>query len=148
MKTNTQNKKKSQRARREYNTLPVKVSRKEFNRYIKPQLSVPTKGPKTRLSTYQIFNCILYVLHTGMQWYNLTPPRGVSWQAVYHHHLRWSRDGSYQRIFTASLAWLNENGKLDLTALHGDGSNTVAKKGAAKSDIPATSTSAVKKSST
>jgi len=30
---------------------------------------------------------------------------------------------------------LNEHGKLDLSILHGDGSNTVAKKGAKKSAI-------------
>jgi len=148
MKTNTRNKKKvSQRARREYNTLPIKVSLKEFNRYIKPHLSVPAYGSATRISTYKIFNHVLYVLHTGMQWYNLKPV-GVKWGAVYHHHLRWSKDGSYQRVFEASLTWLHENDKLDLTALHGDGSNAVAKKGAARSATPATSTSAEKRSST
>jgi len=145
MKTNTRNKKKvSQRARREYNTLPIKVTLKEFNRYIKPHLSVPVYGPSTRISIYRIFNYVLYVLHTGMQWYNLKP-QGVGWQAVYHHHLRWSKDSSYQRIFEASLIWLKENDKLDLTALHGDGSNAVAKKGAAESATAVTSTSEARK---
>lgn len=131
MHTNTRHKKVSQRAKRAYNTLPVHVSLKEFNRYIKPRLSIPTHGPKTRISTYKIFNHILYVLHTGMQWYNLKP-QGVKWSAVYHHHLRWSKDGSYQRIFEASLTWLKKHDKLDLRALHGDGSNAVAKKGEAE----------------
>ena len=128
MRSNTRNKKRSQRAKRDYNTLPIKVSLKEFNCQIKPHLSVSNLGPKTKISTFQVFNYVLYVLHTGMQWYNLKP-RGVKWGAVYHHHLRWSKDGSYRRIFGASLTWLNENNRLDLTALHGDGSNAVAKKG-------------------
>ena len=99
---------------------------------------------KFKLPAYQIFNHILYVLHTGMQWYNLKP-QGATWQAVYHHHLRWSKDGSYQRIFKASLTWLKDNSKLDLTALHVDGSNAVAKKGVPKSATPATSTRKVKR---
>ena len=145
MRPNTRNKhKRSQRARSEYNTLPIKVSLKEFNRHIKPHLSIPTYGPETKLSAYQIFNHVLYVLHTGMQWYNLKP-RGVKWQAIYHHHWRWSKDGSYQRIFTGSLQWLKDHDKLDLTALHGDGGNAVAKKGEAESAMPVTNTSGVKK---
>lgn len=144
MRSNTRNKHKSQRAKGEYNTLPIKVSLKEFNRYIKPYLSVSPLGPTTRISTFKIFNHILYVLHTGMQWYNLKP-QGVKWGAIYHHHLRWSKDGSYQQLFVVSLNWLKENDNLDLTVLHGDGSNAIAKKGAVESATLATSTSGERK---
>ena len=129
-------KKKSKARTPCYNKLPTKVSQKDFNRYIKPYLSRGRRGPKTKISYYKIFNYILYVLHTGIQWKELKTCRGeISWQFVYHHHNRWSKDGSYERLFRASVERLNEHGKLDLSILHGDGSNTVAKKGAKKSAI-------------
>jgi transposase len=131
--------------RKEYNSLPVKVSLKDFNRHIKPYLSVGTRGPDTQLSVFQIFNCILEVLHTGMQWYRLKSP--VRYTNIYRHHNRWSHDGSYERLFHASLAWLIENDLLDLFVLHGDGSNTIAKKGALESGILDTSTRKERKSS-
>lgn len=148
MKTNKRNK-KSQRPSPLYNKLPKRVTRREFNRHIKPHLSVGSRGPRTKISNYKIFNHILKVLHTGTQWYNLDTGRDrVSWQTIYHHFYRWSIDGSFEQVFVASLGWLAEHDFLDLVALHGDGSNAVAKKGAAESATPATSTSAEKKSLT
>ena len=144
MKTNNQKPlKKSQRPPSEYNTLPTKVTRKEFNRFIKPRLSFGTRGPQPKISYWKIFNHILYVLHTGIQWENL-PVREVHWSTIYKRHNRWSKDGSYEKIFNGSLAWLAERKTLDLSVLHGDGSNVVAKKGAKASATPATNTSGVK----
>jgi len=115
----------------QYNKLPIKVSRKEFNQYIRPHLRKPIKGPKPKLSYYQIFNYVLYVLHTGMQWRELRPKRNeIHWSNIYKWHNRWSKDGSYKNLFLASVMELHEKGKLDTSILHGDGSNTVAKKGA------------------
>lgn len=114
-----------------YNKLPIRVSRKEFNRYILPHLRKPIKGPKPRLSYYQIFNYILYVLHTGIQWKELHTRRNeLHWSNIYKWHNRWSKDGSYKNLFLGSVMELNDHGHLDLSILHGDGSNTVAKKGA------------------
>ena len=42
---------------------------------------------------------------------------------------RWSDDGSLDQAFIASVRHLAEQNHLDLSILHGDGSNTVAKKG-------------------
>ena len=131
---------KSQRASKVYNTLPTTVARKEFNRYIKPHLSVGSRGQAPTLSYYRIFNHILYVLYTGIQWENL-PEKDVHWTNVYKHHNRWSKDGSYERIFDGSLAYLDEQDGLDLAVLHGDGSNVVAKKGVRVSVTRAASTS-------
>ena len=135
---------KSQRPPQGYNTLPKKVTREEFNTHIKPHLSRGKRGPKTKIPSYKIFNYVLYVLHTGIQWYQL-PCKGISWQSVYYHHNHWSKDGSYEKIFTHSLAWLAEQDKLDFSALHGDGSNVIAKKGANRSATPAISISEGKK---
>lgn len=110
--------------------LPVKVSQNDFNTYIKPYLSKRHKGPKSKISSYKIFNYILYVLHTGIQWNQLkTYKNELHWSNVYKWHNRWSKDGSYQRLFEASVGTLNELGKIDWSMLHGDGSNTTAKKG-------------------
>jgi transposase len=120
-----------------YNKLPVMVSRRDFNRFVAPYLSRPKKGPKAKLSRYQIFNHILSVLHTGSQWQQLRVGRNkLHWSNIYKWHNRWSKDGSYEKLFTQSILFLERAGKLDLSILHGDGTNTVAKKGAAESAIP------------
>ena len=113
-----------------YNVLPKQVTRKDFNRYIKPYLRHPVKGPASKLSSYKIFNYILYVLHTGMQWDSLrTRNNELHWSNVYKWHSRWSKNGSYHALFLASVITLDQEQKLDLSILHGDGSNTIAKKG-------------------
>ena len=66
-----------------YNGIPKQVSRKDFNEYILPHLSKRIKGPKPKLSFYKIFNYILYVLHTGIQWNQLRTRR---------NELHWSTD--------------------------------------------------------
>jgi len=123
--------KKSQRASTGYHTLPIKVTREEFNKHIKKHLTMSKRGMKPTVSYFAIFNYILYVLHTGIPWYTL-PVKKVHWTNIYKYHNRWSKDGSYKKIFDASLDWLQKEQKLDLSVLHGDGSNVVAKKGAKK----------------
>lgn len=123
-----------------YNTLPIRVTQNEFNDYIKPYLSKGKRGPKPKISYYKIFNYILYVLHTGIQWDQLLTCRNeIYWTNVYKHHNRWSKDGSYERIFRSSVAVLDKLGKLDLSLFHIDSTNVVAKKGEKKSAIRDTS---------
>ncbi len=113
-----------------FNKIPIKVSQKEFNQFIAPHLSRGMRGPKPKISKYKVFNYILYVLHTGIQWDQLKIYKNeLCWTNIYKWHNRWSKDGSYQSLFTSSVRHLNDWGKLDLSILHGDGSNTVAKKG-------------------
>lgn len=130
-----------------YNRLPIKVTQNEFNTHIKPFLSKRKRGQKPKISYYKIFNYILYVLHTGMQWDQLRTSRNeIYWTNIYKHHNRWSKDGSYRRLFENSVAVLDKLGKLELSVLYGDGSNVVAKKGGNESVIPDTNTKKVKKS--
>ncbi len=113
-----------------YNGIPKQVSRKDFNRYIKPHLKKRIKGPKPKLSFYKIFNYILYVGHTGIQWNQLRTRRPeLHWSNVYKWHNHWSKDGSYEKLFEASVGHLHDSDQLDTSCLHGDGSNTVVKKG-------------------
>jgi len=130
-----------------FNNLPRKVSRSDFNKYIAPFLSRGKRGPKAKISRYKIFNYILYVLHTGIQWDQLkTYKRELHWSNVYKWHNRWSKDGSYEDLFLSSVEHLYIKGKLDLSVLHGDGSNTIAKKGEKISAIQGISTREEKKS--
>ena len=129
-----------------YNGIPKKVARKDFNRHILPHLSKRIKGPKPKLSFYKIFNYILYVLHTGIQWSQLRTRRNeLHWSNVYKWHNRWSKDGSYEKLFEASVIHLLDTDQLDTSRLHGDGSNTVVKKGGRAPDIQDTNIRRVKK---
>ena len=124
-----------------YHRIPTKVSRKDFNCYIAPHLKRPKTGPKPKLSLYKIFNYILSVLHTGMQWDQLKTTRNeLHYTNVYKWHNRWSKNGSYHALFEASVIHLHDTDQLDTSVLHGDGSNTVVKKGASASATLATST--------
>ena len=60
---------------------------------------------------------------------------------------KWAGDGSLWQAFVASVRHLAVEKPLDISTLHGDGTNTVAKKGAMASAIPATSTKRARKSS-
>ena len=116
-----------------YNRLPKKVSQKEFNRFIAPHLSIPLKGPKPKVSPYKIFNYIMYVLSTGCQWRELPIYHNeTSWQVVYKWHSRWSKDGSFLNLLEGTVHALKVGHKLRLQKIHGDATNTVAKKGELK----------------
>ncbi len=115
--------------------IPVQLSAREFNEFIFPHLSMPKRGPKCKLGYHRLFNLILWVLYTGMQWKCLPIPKDVHgkpaihYTTVYRAFAKWSDDDSLQQAFMASVAHLSEEKQLDLRVLHGDGTNTVAKKG-------------------
>lgn len=115
--------------------IPVQLSEPEFVAFIFPHLSMPRRGPTCKLGYHRVFNLILWVLYTGMQWKCLPVPRAgdgtamIHYTTVYKVFARWSDDGSLDQAFIASVRQLAEQHCLDLHILHGDGSNTVAKKG-------------------
>src|SRR6266478_7784925 len=115
--------------------IPVQLSATEFQQFILPHLSMPKRGPKCKLGYHRVFNLILWVLYTGMQWKSLPVPKDhhgtaeIHYTTVYKVFARWSDDGSLEHAFIASVAHLSEHNQLDLSVLHGDGTNTVAKKG-------------------
>ncbi len=116
--------------------IPVQLAETEFNEFIFPHLSMPKRGPRCKIGYHRLFNLILWVLYTGMQWKCLPMPKDatgkpdIHYTNVYRAFAKWSDDGSLQQAFTASVAHLSVEKKLDLRVLHGDGTNTVAKKGA------------------
>ena len=133
--------------------IPVQLSAPEFTACILPHLSMPKRGPKCKLGSYRVFNLILWVLYTGMQWQGLpvpTEPDGkpaMHYTTVYKVFARWADDGSLWQAFVASVRQLAAEQQLDLRVLQGDGTNTVAKKGGMALDSPGINTRRVPKSS-
>ena len=133
--------------------IPVQLSHSEFTAFILPHLSMPKRGPKCKLGYYRVFNLILWVLYTGMQWKGLPVPTdaqgkpAMHYTTIYKVFARWADDGSLWQAFVASVRQLAEAKKLDLRVLHGDGTNTVAKKGGMALGIRGTNTRRARKSS-
>src|ERR671915_2056309 len=115
--------------------IPVQLSETEFNEFIFSHLSMPKRGPKCKIGYHRLFNLILWVLYTGMQWKGLPMLKDAHGKPEIHYtnvsraFAKWADDGSLQRAFIASVTHLSAEKKLDLRVLHGDGTNTVAKKG-------------------
>jgi transposase len=115
--------------------IPVQLSASAFTQFILPHLSMPQRGPKCKLGYHRVFNLIVWGLYTGMQWKCLPVPQdtngkpAIHYTTVYKVFAKWADDGSLWQAFVASVQHLAEQDQLDLRILHGDGTNTVAKKG-------------------
>ena len=133
--------------------IPVQLSEPEFTACILPHLSMPKRGPQCKLGYYRVFNLILWVLYTGMQWKCLPVPTdahgkpAIHYTTVYKVFAKWADDGSLWQAFVASVAHLAKEKHLDLRVLHGDGTNTVAKKGGMGLGTRVTNTRRARKSS-
>ena len=133
--------------------IPVQLSDSEFTAFIFPHLSMPKRGHKCKLGYHRVFNLILWVFYTGMQWKCLPIPRdghgkpAIHYTTVYRVFAKWADDGSLWQAFIASVAHLSTEKHLDVRVLHGDGTNTMAKKGAMGLATRATNTKRGRKSS-
>ena len=133
--------------------IPVQLSEPEFEAFILPHLSMPKRGPKGKLGYHRVFNLILWLLYTGMQWKCLPIPTDSTGKSAIHYttvskvFATWADDGSLWRAFVASVRHLAAEQQLDLSVLHGDGTNTVAKKGGMGSGSQGTNTRRARKSS-
>ena len=130
-----------------YNTLPTKLTEKQFKQFFLPSLSLPKRSRKLKVPLDRIFNYVLYQLHTGCQWESIpikinleTGKREISHTSVWKWFDRWSGDGSFDRALTGSVHLLHEKKKLRTKHINLDGTNSVAKKGAKTLAIPDTST--------
>ena len=132
--------------------IPVQLSDSEFTAFILPHLSMPKRGPKCKLGYHRVFNLILWVLYTGMQWKCLPIPQdaqgapAIHYTNVYRAFAKWAEEGSLWQAFLASVRHLAAEKHLDLSVLHGDGTNTVAKKGAMALASPGTNTRRARRS--
>ena len=134
-------------------TIPVQLSAPEFTAFIFPHLSMPKRGPQCKLGYHRLFNLILWVLYTGMQWKCLPIPKDaqgkpvIHYTTVYRAFAKWADDGSLWQAFVASVEHLADAKQLGLSVLHGDGTNTVAKKGGMGLGTRGTNTRRARKSS-
>ena len=116
--------------------IPVQLSAMECTAFILPHLSMPQRGPKGKLGSYRVLNLILWLLYTGMQWKCLPIPHDSTGKpaihdtTIYKVFATWADDGSLWQALVASVRHLAAEKHLDTSILHGDGTNTVAKKGA------------------
>lgn len=116
-------------------TIPISVTEDQFREHILPYLRTAKRGYVSKIPLYKIFNYVLYRLHTGCQWEELpinpdpeNPAQGeISWDAVYYHFRKWSKDGSLEKVWQHSV--VTALPKLDVSVLNLDGSHAVAKKG-------------------
>ena len=89
--------------------IPVQLSATEFHQFILPHLSMPKRGPRCKLGYHRVFNLILWILYTGMQWKCLPVPTDTQGHAAIHYttvykvFARWSDDGSLVQAFIASV---------------------------------------------
>src|SRR4030095_12921186 len=109
--------------------IPVQLSEPECNACIFPHLSRPKRGPKCKLGYHGLFNLVLWVLYTGMPWKCLSMPKdahgtpAIHYTTVYRAFAKWADDGALEQAFVASVGHLADAKKLDLSILHGDGTN-------------------------
>jgi hypothetical protein len=71
----------------------------------------------------------------------------IHYTTVYKVFAKWADDGALWQAFVASVRHLAAEKQLDLSVLHGDGTNTVAKKGGRVSGSQGTNTRRARKSS-
>ena len=133
--------------------IPVQLSEPEFSAFILPHLSMPKRGPKCKLGYHRVFNLILWSLFRACSGsaspYPQTPKGtpAIHYTTIYTVFAKWADDGSLWQAFVASVTHLAQEKHLDLIILQGDGTNTVAKKGAMASGTRGTNTRRGKRSS-
>jgi len=121
-----------------YKSIPTELTEEQFNEFILPHLSKGSSGPECKIPLHRIFNYILKLIYTGMQWRQLpiridaTGNPEIHYTRVFRIYQRWVNDGSLDKVFENSVLQLQQNNLLDLSTLHGDGSSTPAKKGGDK----------------
>ena len=116
--------------------IPIKLTEDQFQTFVEPHLSRAQRGYVCKIPLYRLFNYLLHVLYTGCQWPALQASIDrdeagqpeLSYQAVYYHFRKWSRDGSLRRVFESSGRTILPD--LDVSELNLDGTHTLAKKGA------------------
>ena len=71
----------------------------------------PRRGGRWR-DHREVLEAIAWRYRTGSPWRDL-PAEFGPWQSVYDRHVRWSRDGTYDRIFAAAHTAADTAGDLD-----------------------------------
>ena len=84
------------------NSIPTQLTKKEFNEFILPHLSMGTRGPKISIPTHKVFNYILKLLYTGCQWKELPIDKDqngdpeIHFTRIFKIYQRWAQNGSLE----------------------------------------------------
>ena len=85
----------------------------------------------TKVKDYQVVTAILYRLITGCQWKQISMKQlfreKYSCQSVYYHLQKWSKNGSWERVWNSILKKYKY--LLDLLSIQLDGTHTPTKRG-------------------
>ena len=97
---------------------------------LKPVLEIPKTSPygRPRADARAVFEAILFVLHTGIQWKFL--PKTFPPKSTVHDYLkRWSRSEAFRKIFSRVICQLVECGRINLDECFVDATFAAAKGG-------------------
>jgi hypothetical protein len=115
--------------------MPVQLSTPAFEVCIFPHLAMPQRGLKCTLGFYRVFHLIVWGLSTGRQWQCLAVPKEARGNPAIHdttvHTVFTKRaaDGSLWQACIARVAHRAAAKHRDTSVLHGDGTNTVCRRG-------------------
>jgi transposase len=113
------------------NFIQVINSENKIKDLVLPYLSVGKRGKKSTLCLIKIFLLILKRLKTGTQWRELSTrdffEETVPWQTIYYYFNKWSKDGSFLKVWQQLL--MSNKHLLDLSSTQFDGTHTPCKRG-------------------
>jgi hypothetical protein len=96
--------------------IPVQLSEPEFEAFLLPHLSMPSCGLQCKLGSHRVFNLILWLLYTEMQWKCLPVPTDTNGKPVIHDttvykvFARWADEGrSGRRLWPVCGTWRQRN---------------------------------------
>jgi transposase len=132
----------------DYQPLARNITEKEFEEFVAPFLPPKISGTNVKVPLWKIYNYIAKVLRTGMQWSELQDcidktPDGeaeIHYTTVFKRFSLWTAFHVFEKSHQAILAAAHDAGQLDLSVLNGDGTNSIAKKGAQHEAIVVTNT--------
>jgi transposase len=116
--------------------IPVQLTQNKFDEFICKALPKRKRGPEGKVPRLKIFNYILKLVYTGCQWKELpiekdeTGKLEISPSRVFRIFKSWLNSGVFEKIFGHLVQLLFEEGRLDISIIHGDGTTISAKKGA------------------
>lgn len=127
----------------DYKQLVKEITEQEFNDFVLPFLPSKTSGANVKVPLWKIYNYIAKVLRTGMQWSELqgfidkdkTGESEIHYTTVFKRFSLWVAFNVFDKSHLAILAAAHNAGQLDLSILNGDGTNSIAKKGAKREAI-------------
>jgi hypothetical protein len=121
-----------------YKQLAKEMTEKEFQEFVVPFLPAKFGGTTVKIPLWKIYNYIAKVLRTGMQWSELQAciakdadgKSEIHYTTVFKRFSLWASFRVFEQSHQAILAAAYQANQLDLSVLNGDGTNSIAKKGA------------------